>query len=142
MKLRIHLIDDDQKFIDLLARQCKRAGHKVTRQVFDGDSDATLLTSPISRADLILVDVGLGLADGIHIAQVIRKMLESWGKPGRVALMSALPTNRDKAKAKGFLFFDKEYGMAEKMGQSFSRVWPCAEYRKFKPAHGGKSEGK
>lgn len=111
MKLRIHLIDDDQKFIDLLARQCKRAGYKVTQQVFNGDSDATLLTNPISRADLIIVDVGLGLADGIHIAQVIRKMLESWRKPGRIALMSALPTNRKKANAEGFAFFDKENGM-------------------------------
>lgn len=100
--MKILLVDDEPRILDPLARSITRSGHTVVKVLWE-DGEHNLKDAQVKAADVLLIDMGLGVDDGLAVAEDLRRRFPS--KP--IVLNSANPFNGERARAGGFKFVEK-----------------------------------
>ena len=94
----ILLVEDNEDNRDMLSRRLQRKGHVIV-QAADGQEAVEMATR--ERPDLILMDVGLPVMDGLEATRRIRAHALTQSTPIIAVTAHAMSDDRDKALRAG-----------------------------------------
>jgi CheY-like chemotaxis protein len=95
---KILVVEDTEDNRDMLSRRLQRKGHRVVHAA-DGQEAVEMATR--ERPDLILMDVGLPVLDGLEATRRIRAQAETQTTPIIAVTAHAMSDDRDKALQAG-----------------------------------------
>jgi two-component system, cell cycle response regulator DivK len=94
----ILVVEDNEEDWDMLSRRLQRRGYRVVRAV---DGQEAVEMAAHERPNLILMDVGLPVLDGLEATQRIRARTETQTTPIIALTAHAMLGDRDKALQAG-----------------------------------------
>jgi len=98
-RLKVLVVDDNADLVQMLAMVLEGGGHDV-RKALDGRSAVTIARAYLP--DVVLLDLGLPVMDGLQVAQELRRHPET-AKAFLVALTGwGQPLDRHRTKEAGF----------------------------------------
>jgi two-component system, cell cycle response regulator DivK len=98
MMAKILLVEDDEDNRDMLSRRLQRKGYRVV-QAADGQEAVEMAVR--ERPDLILMDVGLPVMDGLEATRRIRARTLTQSTPMIAVTAHAMADDRDRALQAG-----------------------------------------
>ena len=98
MMAKILLVEDDDDNRDMLSRRLQRKGYRVV-QAADGQEAVEMAVR--ERPDLILMDVGLPVMDGLEATRRIRARTLTQSTPMIAVTAHAMADDRDRALQAG-----------------------------------------
>ncbi len=101
--MKILYVEDNEDNIYMLERRLKRAGHTV---LIARDGAAGVACASAERPDLILMDMGLPVMDGMEATRLIKAAAETKSIPLIALTANAMASDKEKAIAAGCDDFD------------------------------------
>ena len=95
---KILIVEDNEDNRDMLSRRLQRKGHMIVHAA-DGQEAVEMVAR--ARPDLILMDVGLPVMDGLEATRRIRACAETQTTPIIAVTAHAMSDDRDKALRAG-----------------------------------------
>jgi CheY-like chemotaxis protein len=95
---KLLVVEDDAMIRDLLSRRLQQEGYEVIRAV---NGVEAILRARTERPDLILMDIGLPLINGLQATQRIKAMPETGAIPIIALTAFAMADDRRKCLAAG-----------------------------------------
>ena len=94
----ILVVEDNEENWDMLSRRLQRRGYRVVRAA---DGQEAVEMAARERPDLILMDVGLPVMDGLEATRRIRARAQTQTTPIIAVTAHAMSDDRDKALRAG-----------------------------------------